>query len=555
MTTNLALASIKSLTSADAALGTTSRTLGARFGDVINVKDYGAKGDSTTDDTTSIQAALNAAFGTTASPHGGNSGMSERYANRPVFFPAGHYKTTSVLTVRSVSGGHVYGAGSGVSVITNATSGATAFKTNGCAYTRFANISFEATGGSGTGSIAFDLDWDNTGTVALNANYFDNVSFGGEIGISIGTTGYMGSENVFTNCYFTNCAAQGLVTRNGNALDQTIIGGGASSCGTGYKVVTGSIQLIMNVGLAGNTAYDIDIESNCVNAIIGCRSESSNFIYAAAGTFSLISCAHHGNGFFINYANGSCVMTACQSYNGKIGNNAGHGNLDIRACDFNILDPQSITGAVNNGGGLIRLTTPTTGYFITGDQMVVAGLVGSGGLTAAANGTWLITVIDATHVDLVSSSFAGAYTSGGTIAPSATNHLRLAGNPCTDAYQRDFVTLQTASATLKRWASGSLNTNLGATGAVIITLPNLNDADANKPGTKYRFYVAAAQTLTIQAANNMTIRVAANVSAANGTVASNTVGNFIELECIDGGAGVDATKWIATSVVGTWTVT
>jgi hypothetical protein len=42
----------------------------------------------------------------------------------------------------------------------------------------------------------------------------------------------------------------------------------------------------------------------------------------------------------------------------------------------------------------------------------------TGGLTAAANGTWTIIVIDATHIDLQDASFVGRYTSGGTVRPS-----------------------------------------------------------------------------------------------------------------------------------------
>jgi nitrous oxidase accessory protein NosD len=50
-------------------------------GEVINVLDYGATGDGTTDDTTAIQAAIVAA------------------ANKTLYFPAGIYLFTGLLTI------------------------------------------------------------------------------------------------------------------------------------------------------------------------------------------------------------------------------------------------------------------------------------------------------------------------------------------------------------------------------------------------------------------------------------------------------------------------
>jgi hypothetical protein len=68
---------------------------------LINVKDasYGARGDGTTDDTSAIQAAINAATS------GGG-----------IFFPPGTYKITSGLTI-TVSGVSLQGAGAGASII------------------------------------------------------------------------------------------------------------------------------------------------------------------------------------------------------------------------------------------------------------------------------------------------------------------------------------------------------------------------------------------------------------------------------------------------------
>lgn len=61
------------------------RTLRQRFGDVVNVKDFGAAGDGNTDDTKAIQAALN---------HG---------AGKRVVFPAATYKVSASLSVREKS--------------------------------------------------------------------------------------------------------------------------------------------------------------------------------------------------------------------------------------------------------------------------------------------------------------------------------------------------------------------------------------------------------------------------------------------------------------------
>jgi hypothetical protein len=70
-----------------------------------------------------------------------------------------------------------------------------------------------------------------------------------------------------------------------------------------------------------------------------------------------------------------------------------------------------ISGAVNNGAGLIRLTISSTATLATGNVATVSGVSG----TTEANGTWTITVIDPTHVDLQGSVFVNAYTGGGTL--------------------------------------------------------------------------------------------------------------------------------------------
>lgn len=78
----------------------------------------------------------------------------------------------------------------------------------------------------------------------------------------------------------------------------------------------------------------------------------------------------------------------------------------------------TISGAANNGSGLIRITA--TGHaFVDGESVAIYGVAG----TTEANGQWYIDYIDANTFDLLSSTFTNTYTSGGT----ATNRPMMNG--------------------------------------------------------------------------------------------------------------------------------
>lgn len=72
--------------------GTTARSLQNHFSDILNVKDFGAKGDGVTDDTAAIQTAIN--------------------TGSAVFFPKGVYKITDELLL-TTPGQYLFGVGSG----------------------------------------------------------------------------------------------------------------------------------------------------------------------------------------------------------------------------------------------------------------------------------------------------------------------------------------------------------------------------------------------------------------------------------------------------------
>jgi hypothetical protein len=85
----------------------------------------------------------------------------------------------------------------------------------------------------------------------------------------------------------------------------------------------------------------------------------------------------------------------------------------------------TITGAANNGSGLIRLTSSVNHGMTTGMRVVVANVGG----VPNATGTWIITNVSATTFDLQGSTFAGAYTSGGSAIPDIATPYTAADLP------------------------------------------------------------------------------------------------------------------------------
>lgn len=70
----------------------------------------------------------------------------------------------------------------------------------------------------------------------------------------------------------------------------------------------------------------------------------------------------------------------------------------------------TVSNAISGTGGVIRLTVDNASRAHNGDVVRVLGVTG----TLEANGTWVIVVIDTTHIELVGSIFTNTYLTGGT---------------------------------------------------------------------------------------------------------------------------------------------
>lgn len=92
----------------------------------------------------------------------------------------------------------------------------------------------------------------------------------------------------------------------------------------------------------------------------------------------------------------------------------------------------NVSGAVASPTGRIRITTSADHGLMTGNGVLVASVGG----TVEANGTWTIEKVDADEFDLVNSTFANAYTAGGTVTnqitiiPGVVSMLQFQGIHC-----------------------------------------------------------------------------------------------------------------------------
>lgn len=74
----------------------------------------------------------------------------------------------------------------------------------------------------------------------------------------------------------------------------------------------------------------------------------------------------------------------------------------------------NITGTANGTSNRVRITVSSTTGITSGDYKTISGVLG----TTEANGTWAVNVINSTHLDLVGTTYANAYVSGGIVGAS-----------------------------------------------------------------------------------------------------------------------------------------
>lgn len=249
------------------ALAPVIRSYQQKFDDIVNVKDFGAVGDNSTDDTAAINRALEQIYKSTVSP-------TDPRARRTIVFPGGTYITSNVIKIPPYA--RLVGDGPSSTIIKQSQGNR-----------NVANVcdSLFQTGASlGTGSAVLPRDIEIDGIQFLNSNttvtqpifVIDSasnlriqntkISSNAAAGsypnlVSIQTTVAVSSKITFDNCQLVN---------GGNGI--SIIGTGVSS----IRVINSALEDLSNIAYALGDSLNFSSIGNYITASDGLFSGNGN---------------------------------------------------------------------------------------------------------------------------------------------------------------------------------------------------------------------------------------------------------------------------------------
>lgn len=333
---------------------------------VLNVKDYGAKGDGSTDDTAAIQAGINAAAA----------------AECELWFPTGTYITTGSLNCSSTSSVRLVGTASragGVSIHYNQSGSGTIINAQSTSYFGISNMSIVATN---TGFTGTTVDLSN----GQGAN-FTEVTFAGVSGVLCLHVYLHNTYDIsFTNCTWEGCdigilgpptsavmtgtptitfssaghtitRATGSFISDGFVIGQTIVVSGSTSNNGTIGVTTGVSKTVLTFA-SGVVTEGPDAPGVGITGTLSSFSNrvSFNECNVPAGTINSVWLKSPGNSYTVN----NCVLEPlingkAGAIGGAVGTTAG---LVVSGCWFG---DDSVTGGywidISQGGATITNNT------------------------------------------------------------------------------------------------------------------------------------------------------------------------------------------------------
>lgn len=272
-----------------------------------------------------------------------------------------------------------------------------------------------------------DLDAPESWTAGVGLSDFQDLPDGGSTHAISGGDAYglvFQDESIRSLTYAPGSAAifqiNRISTQETLFAEYSVINAGDKTfyCGAaGFKMVVGGGSPVPIGKERVDRTFFEDVDRGNLQLVIGATDPTATRVYWAyksgeglAGLFDKILCFDWSIG-----QNGEWSLIPMS---GEYLASLAKPGLTLEQLDAIAPTPLVVTGAANNGSGLIRLTLnaiSNANFAIAGQNfIVVQGVVG----TTEANGTWRVNIINSTHIDLIGSAFVHAYVSGGAIGGS-----------------------------------------------------------------------------------------------------------------------------------------
>lgn len=282
------------------ALTPTIRTYQQKLDDIVSVKDFGATGDGTTDDTIAINRAIQQIYKSTISP-------TEPKARRTIYFPGGTYRTTSAILIPPYT--KLVGDGSESAIIKQSIGNQ--------AVANICDSSFQTGASIGTGSATYPQNIEINGLEFLNSNssiispllVIDSAS-----NIKIHNSKFVSNSGAG---YYPNVVAiiSSVAGSNRITFDTcAFVGGGNSIALTGasissVRVMNSSFNGMSNTAAhLGNSTGFVSIGNYIGNSASSFVSTGNNFNYEFANNYENNNVSN--SGLYL----GNCVINPTQQF-------------------------------------------------------------------------------------------------------------------------------------------------------------------------------------------------------------------------------------------------
>jgi polygalacturonase len=452
--------------------GAVPSTVQTKLRERISVKDFGATGDGTTDDTAAIQAAVTASAG------------------KALYFPAGTYIVSDIITLMSNT--VVYGD-QGITTLklkakTYAAANVSIFVLTGITNVYLYGLIFNGNKGNvgtarnpintvyNTTQVTFDTcQWVNCEGICLNVSTSVDsfavlncrfINCGGATdnsdgyrnqGIAFSASGSARSKDIeITGNYFY---AQGLDCISLCNLDDVVVSNNAAYNSYSFLYNNPSPYRTVNLTVTGNVIYNTNQGSlnNLVNPVaidlprVSNASVTGNSIYkceqSGIGIFdgsvnvvvsgnSLVDCGYKGVSWYGGISVGGGNGTASGIYEVIVSNNIVTSTGTVTQMSYGILVDNDLEAVILSGNTLVNYTVSKYGYYV---YTTVPGPGNVFALTSNSqiSATTLINDVDPYTQTITNwrktNTLTGYYFNGTKVVGAQQGAIANSGNATTDA--------------------------------------------------------------------------------------------------------------------------